>query len=37
MARGLAREQSKAKADKKKGGGAKQDTSGLTPAQRNER
>jgi hypothetical protein len=37
MARGLAREQSKAKNLKKAGGGKKEDTSGLTPQQRNER
>jgi hypothetical protein len=37
MARGLAREQSKAKNLKKSAGGKKQDDSGLTPQQRNER
>jgi hypothetical protein len=37
MARGLAREQSKAKNLKKSAGGKKQDDSGLTPQQRNGR
>ena len=37
MARGLAREQSKAKNLKAAAGVKKQDTSGLTPQQRNER
>lgn len=37
MARGLSREQSKAKNDKKNAGGNKGNTEGLTPQQRAER